>query len=422
MPSQGERQLLSVYLEAMGTRTDKVKGYRIDSSYTTSTDGFQFTLLDFERDLVDELELQPVELLIDGKSTLVGRIEVTERRDDSSVVCSGRDYLSELVTCSADPTLKLKEEQTLLDALLYACGPIGITGVVGEEDVGLRNIRTGVNIRGGRPDQSFKEAKLADYKVNPGETLWDFCNRLCARHGCTMQPGTQRTQLVLSEPNYLQEPTCTLVRKLKPAPGAHNTITSATCRRDYSSWPTHLMTVGKFGSGGLPKETETAEIGWLASTGQKFEMLLKGADDDTGGNTAASQETVKSLDLHTSTSFDLIHPGRIKPMDPPRAGYRLYRLLYHRDTDSKNMAQLARVAMRLMAERLKDTLRYECTVRGHADPQTGALYSENTIAMVEDEATGVSEKLWVESRTFEQAENGAASTALVLWRPFTFIV
>jgi prophage tail gpP-like protein len=135
-----------------------------------------------------------------------------------------------------------------------------------------------------------------------------------------------------------------------------------------------------------------------------------------------SDEQTHEFDVRISSNFDLVNAGRIKPTDAPKTGFKLYRLLYHRDTDSKSKAQLDKVCMRLMSERLKNTLHYECTVRGHCDPATGAYYTPNTMVTVQDEITGVNERLWIEGRTFEQSENGAARTTLVCWRPFTFIV
>ena len=121
MASSGERNLLSVaFPTVMSGRTDKVLSYKIDANYTTATDGFTFTLLDFDRELTEKLLLQPVELFIDGTSQLVGRIEKVEYSDSSKVTCHGRDYLSELVTCSADPTIKLKEGMLLSDAIQFA--------------------------------------------------------------------------------------------------------------------------------------------------------------------------------------------------------------------------------------------------------------------------------------------------------------
>jgi prophage tail gpP-like protein len=441
---QGERQLFAVAFEAIGVKTDRVKSYKIESNYTTSTDGFSFTIADFDRDTVDGLELQPVELFIDGHSQLLGRIEVTERRDDSTVVCSGRDYLSDLVTCSADPTLKVKEEQSLEDALKLACGPIGVTEVVDEADAGMREIRSGFRIKGKKSSSSRRKNKLEDWKVHPNETIWDFCNRLAARQGVTIQCADHRGAVMLSEPDYMQESAYTLVRKLKQAPGERNTILSATARRDLSTFPTHLLVVGKSGASGTPKEPTVAEVKWPGLANAVKESAAQ-VNADVASATAwvkrislatlaaasikieaqdsgNSEESVHEFDVRLSSKFDLVHAGRIKPTDPPKTGYKLYRLLYHRDTDSKSKAQLDKVCLRLMSERLKNTLHYEVVVRGHCDPVTGAFYTPNTMITVADEITGVNERLWIEGRAFEQVENGAARTTLVCWRPYTFIV
>ena len=410
----GERNLLTVRFPAMTVTHDRFTAYKIESNYTTSTDGFSFTMLDFDRSLVNELELQPVELFIDGVSQVVGRIEKTERSDSAKVTCHGRDYLSELVTCGADPTIKLEEGMLLSDAIQFACGPVGITGVVADEDIDLREMRTGQKIGGKKNGNAFKTGKLEDYKVNPGESLWDFCNRLAARYGATIQPGTDRTQLVLSAPNYDQSPSYTLKRLLDPGPGLANTIQTATCVRDFSSWPTHMMVVGRFGAPGAVKETGVVETLWKSTE--------EASPDYSTVTVATATEQAVEYDLPSGSDFDLVIRGRIKPTEAPKRGYKLYRLLYHKDTDSKNQAQLDKVATRVFSEKFKDTLKFECTVKGHKDPTTGAQYSPNTIATVQDELTGVNEKLWLEGRTFEQAEGGAAVTHLTFWRTFAFII
>jgi prophage tail gpP-like protein len=392
-----ESPALTVRFEYADLETQNVKQYRLESSYTTSTDGFSFTL--YQHDAPGwfwNLELQPVELLIHGHSQVLGRIDSTEVGGDGSAMqFQGRDFVSDLVECHADPTLKLKKEQTLVEAIRYAAGPVGITAVVAEDEVGLRNIRTGIAIGGGAPPHAFKEAKLKDYKSNPGEGLYAFCNRLAARHGVTIQPGVQRDQLVLSTPNYIQAPCCKLTRHIKPATAATNTVMQGTARRDFSSWPTYVLVTGKQSPGG-----------------------------DQSKPTHAKKDTLEYASLLDIPEFDaLLWGGRIKPADGPKGDtLSLYRLHYQRDTDSKTQAQVEKVADRIHADRLKDSLRYECTVRGHQDRETGATYAVDTIAEVNDEVCGVNERMWIESRTFEYSKGQGATTRLVLWRLGAFSI
>jgi prophage tail gpP-like protein len=408
-----EKASLTVRFEYANLETQNVKQYRLESSYTTSTDGFSFTL--YQHDAPGwfwNLELQPVELLIDGNSQVLGRVDLTDVGGDGSAMSfQGRDFVSDLVECHSDPTLKLKKEQSLVDAIRYAAGPVGITAVVAEDEVGLRNIRTGIAIGGGSPPWAFKEAKLKDYKANPGEGLYAFCNRLAARHSVTIQPGVQRNQLVLSSPNYVQSPCCRLVRHIKPASAATNTVLQATARRDFSSWPTYVLVTGKTIKGGDTFKPASAVV------------------DAAGGfkKTAAEKEKPKQLEtgyLLDIPEFDaLLWGGRIKPADGPKGDtLSLYRLHYQRDTDSKTQEQVEKVAQRIHSDRLKDSLRYECTVRGHQDRETGATYAVDTIAEVNDEVCGVNERMWIESRTFEYSPGQGATTRLVLWRLGAFSI
>jgi prophage tail gpP-like protein len=97
----------------------------------------------------------------------------------------------------------------------------------------------------------------------------------------------------------------------------------------------------------------------------------------------------------------------------------LYRLLVYRDENARTAEQIEAAARRCVAERLKDTLYYHATVKGHADPRTGAIWTVDTMVNVDDDVADVHEPLWIESRTLRFG-SGGAETDLVCWRPESF--
>src|SRR6185369_8485140 len=115
--------------------------------------------------------------------------------------------------------------------------------------------------------------------------------------------------------------------------------------------------------------------------------------------------------------------GRIKPTDKPNISKgELYRLLYHRDTNSKTQEEIDNAIARAVADRLRETLRYTVELRGHQDPISGALWAIDTLVQVSDEIRGVNEDLWIHSREFRYSKAGGATTRLECWRPHSFVI
>ena len=66
---------LTVRFESIGRETTSVHEWEIDSQYLVPTDGFSFTLVEQDRSLLRGLDLLPIELLVNGKSQLLGQRE-----------------------------------------------------------------------------------------------------------------------------------------------------------------------------------------------------------------------------------------------------------------------------------------------------------------------------------------------------------
>lgn len=386
---------LVVRFERLKRDVKTVKSFEIDSSYMTSTDGWSVTLYDTDRSKLRGLELEPVEILLNDAQQVLGRVDVSEvGNDGSAVTLRGRDYLADMVECNVDPALALKQTMTLSDALVMALGPVGIAFVENDADLRIRNIRTGKTIAAPAA-KDFKGLQLEDLKPNPGQGLFEFCNRLVARFGATMQPALSRDTICLASPNYKQDPVAKLFRSADPNKSTANNIISASATRDFSSFPTYALFTGK---GGKPGDAKSS-----MSSSYDFGIL--------------TSEFGRELARATS----MVSTGRKKPgeTNDVKQG-QLYRLLYHRDDDSRNAAQLETAAKRAIAERLKDTLSYRVTLRGFTDPASGALWATDTIVQVTDEICGIDEPLWVEKRTFRATPNEGAVTELELWRPESF--
>ena len=381
-----------------GRDTTRVSSYSIKSAYTTSTDSFEFSLYDEDRTKLQRLEMQPVELLINGASQLIGRIDATViGNDGSAVTCRGRDYMADLVECNVDPSAVIKKGMTLADALQLVFAPVGIKRIVGDDDVQLRQIRASHPVRKSGKGGGHHKKKIDDFAIQPGEGMYELGSRLAARLGGMLQPSSDRTELVVDAPSYEQETTYSLICADDSTNSAANNVIEAEASRDWSSFPTFALFTNKQGSAG-------SALGGLSATKDIWEVA------------AQSEELIEIIQRSTFS-------GRIKPTDSQNISKgELYRLLYHRDNDSKTKEQIENAIARAVAERLRETLRYTVEVRGHQDPKSGALWAIDTLAQVTDSIRGVNEVLWIHSREFSYTKQAGATTRLELWRPNSFVI
>ena len=385
---------------ALGREFTSPISYRLDSDYFASTDGFEIELYHPDPEMTRGLELQPIEVFIDGTSQLVGRVDVTEISDSRAVTIQGRDYIADLVECNVDPTLKILKGESVAQAIIKAAWPVGIGKVLGDDQVLLRNVRTGTNIASGKSSVSgFQEFKMEDFKPEAGDGIFEFVNRIAARHGGTLQPSTVRSELVFSAPNYDQEPACHL--QVIDNSAATNVI-SATARRDFSTVPTHALFLGR--GGDVAKKQSSLNATYNISI--CLAELSEGYALDAGADIRSRTPETRRLPDQGKTPALGVDEGEF------------YRLLYHKDDSARNQGQIESALARSVSERAKDTLSYTCTVRGHSDPRTGALYAIDTIASVNDEIRRVDEEMWVSGRTFSFDAESGPTTELRMVRKF----
>lgn len=378
--------------------TTNIEEWRIESNYLGSTDSFSLTIVDEEPQNLRDLECQPVSLILNGATQLIGRIDQTVRGDRGKAVeCHGRDYIADLVECNIDPTFVVKEGDTLGSVILRAASTVGIKKLGEGSDVAtVRNVRTGTSIGGPKAPPNFISIKQDDFKPDPGQGIYEFLKKICERHGCTIQPGLTRDSLLVAGPFYNQDVGYAIVRTRHST--TKNNVISATATRDYSSFPSMVMVQGH----GSPRHGE--------ATKSNQAILDTWAEAQHFGD-----ELGRTLN-------DITWSGRRKPNGNEGdiiAQNKIYRLNYFRDNQARNATQLQKAAQRLLSEHLKNTLTYEVTLRGHVDPVTGALWSIDTMVQVEDEVCDVHEKLWVMARTFTYNQRGAITTLKCI-RPGSF--
>jgi prophage tail gpP-like protein len=402
---------LTVVLEATESlpqrRTTNIESWSIDTQYLVPTDGFEFVAFEAEDTRYDsrEWDLRPVTLELDGQQQLIGHIEVTEVGErGSAIVCRGRDWISSLIECNVDPTFKLRDDMTLEAALLGVCGPCGVTKIVDDADdydgkKTIRDIRTSVTAtKRSKKPKSRKADPLKDLQPKPGEGILEYCDRICARMGLTIQPGPDRQTLFITAPFYDEPSLYRPIRRYRDASlNTGNNVLRAKAVRNYSRMPTFALGTGTAATAGKKGEPVSKEIDVFGLAG--------------------------AIEIGDVIS-DKMFAGRQKPnagatgeaLDAPK----VYRLLYFRDEDTRTEEQLERAIRRAVADRMKDTLSYRVTVRGHKDPETDAIWFVDRMVQVEDELCGINEPLWIAKRTLRFDQTNGATTDLECWRPHSF--
>lgn len=500
-PREPGEDKLSVEIEGVGIQPDRIVSYRINTQYTTPTDGWEFTVYseDDPRGLRRRYRpFQPVKLFIGGRQQVIGRIDrITGAGESGSLLkVQGRDYLADLVDSTVDPSFQVKKSQDIGAFLLELLKPWGITTVFGNFNL-TRNIASGRKPFTKDPAKHYKSAKLEDTKASENQGVFDFANTVVARQGFVILPAGTRDAICVDSPNYEQAPLYSLSR-----PG---NIVKATADRNYTGLPTVVLARGRNGGSTPGQQSAGGQVGKPAITpaagtpgGSQFaanpandvqgtgrradqprpqfaarpendvqgtgrrdgqprtqfaanpqnDVQGTGRRDDAApaagpskagptsggkGRFGTFDETGVSpigrmLEVQRCITSDegiiVVREQRFDPKVRERTVYGfdfpVYKPLFYRDRDSRNDEQLDNSVRRVIAEKLRETLTYTVTVRGHIDPVSGATWTVDTIAKVHDEIEDVDELLWIAERTFSNDGDGGPVTELVLVRPGSY--
>jgi prophage tail gpP-like protein len=248
----------------------------------------------------------------------------------------------------------------------------------------MRKARSGVSPKTHGAPKDFLAFQQRDLKPESEQGIFDWCNRLAARHGGTLQPTLSRNELTVVAPNYDQDPIGRIARGSKA--GSSNRVISGKARRDFSRFPTYT--------------------------------IVRGRDAGEAASESSAKNATKTFDSAALTpeTQRVAVSGRVKPTSKADANGKLYRLLYIHDRMARTDTQIQAAAFRAIWDRLKDTLVYTVSLRGHRDPDSNAIWSVDTIVDVNDEIANVREKMWVASRRLSYDPQNGAQAELTCWR------
>ncbi len=390
--------------------------YSFNSHFLTPSDAFSFTYADSEipENIRDALTLGArVRLQINNIILADGHIDSLEVKADRSTglvyEISGRDRLGLAVDSVADPTKQFKEGQTLADALKDLFGPFGWASddsfVIDNE--ANRGLSTGALHSGKHGHRAFSGGKktlgrplktvvLHQLKPYYHEGLFAFASRICQRFGLWIWCSVDGEQLIVGKPDFEQDPLFQLRRK---ANGDCNML-QGSAHFSMADQPTVIIADGfsggsEFGKGRIKSICVNPYFGVdkdgfvLDSVSQ---LLLKYPD-------------AKQVQMTTQ-------PFKRREVNLP------IRPMYLHDDESKTQEQLDNFVRREMSLLLRKSLTMHVTTEGHGQLVDGNFvgWAPDTVVDVQDDVTGVHERMWVLSRTFHKSRSGGTKTDLELVR------
>lgn len=418
---------LKIEIEATGEVWDKVTEYSIQESFFTPADGWEATV--FSEDARGlRRKFQPrtnVRLYIGERLQLIGQIDATEGVGGGSAALklTGRDYMARLIDPNVDKNVRITNAMTLETALLEGLRVFGITTIEGDldavraakmgtptytsetipagfrESFGLTPLSgslsapdfvrtlTGLELEVRTPSTET----VADAKPNENEGGYEWASRLAARCGFSVQPGSKRSAIAVVAPDYSRGPQFDLQR-----PG---NVEQGKAKRDYSGIPTLATLSARQVTTGLEAK---GKFKTLSLVGDDSELSLWAVPEARRILEAARAVGARKKKTDTGDPLDWYCP------------------VYYRDDDAKTEKQLNRSARRMMADRIRETLAYSATMKGHDDAKTGATYAINVLAKVRDDLEDVDETLWIAERSLKGGTG--ETTELQLIRPASYVL
>lgn len=377
--------------------------YTYNEHFLTPSDAFSFVIGEERLDDATSAALVPgaaVTLSLNGNIQASGYIDSIEKHASrgSGVEwhITGKDKLGQAVSSGIDPTTQFKPTQSLADLLLAVYTPFGWSTpdafIVdnGENRKTITGQKRGVPTtkKKGKVLKSFALHQLRPY---PKEGAHEFAARVCERQGLRIWPTADGTKIIVGTPDFDQDPTYTIRRTF----GGENNILEGSVTFDMSGQP-NLIVADGFGGGG---EFGHSRLRAVMANPAVF------LDPKAGDYVAVF--------------------AKYKPLIPPK--HKLYtqmytptlRVTYMHDDESKTQDELNNFLYREMALCVRKGLVVQYTMEGHGQVYPDGCFCPwgvDTVADVQDEVGGISEPMWIISRTFNKSRSGGTTTNLELVR------
>lgn len=397
--------LQNVRLRIMDAQVDLTRwtAYDFSNDFLTPTDSFSFSLGDEELPARQREALKMgarVRLYVQNVCLCEGYIDSIEvnadKRGGYELRVVGRDRLGQTLDTVADPTFQMKEGATLAEFLRRLFEPFGWTGDSFEIDNTANRLATAgdrgpklskAKRRFGAPLKSFVLHQTKPYNH---ESVFHFASRVAQRFGLWIWASADGEKLIVSKPDFDQEPFFTLRRDRL----GNGNVLSGAVRYDMTDQPAIIIADGfsgggEFGKGRIKSYIVNPLLG-MTNEGEKTPevlALLRRFPD--------AQEVTMPL---ASFAF--------------RAANIPFRPMFLHDDESKTQEQLNNFVKREMSLLVRRALSAQYMVEGHGATIDGGFsaWTPDTVVDVRDEAAGLVERMYVLGVHYSKQRGGSGTT------------
>jgi prophage tail gpP-like protein len=409
---------IQISLPFVGANFPRFLAYEFTEHYLIPSSSFWFDLDE------DELSAGEKSALVPGQGvsvTINGQLQMCGYVDDVDVRCSrtggtiwhveGRDWISPIVDSHVDPKVQFSTNQTLEQLITQALSTFGsfpganpnaapsVGGgvspiVLVTDSAANNNVITGAT-RGTRTNKNGTILKsVLNHQVKPyqHEGVWEFLSRVAQRFGLWMRPTADGTTIIVSTPDFTQDPSYTLQRLASG--GVANNVLEGGIKFSRKNQPSMILASGFGGGGVFANSTLRAAIvnpciqTNVAPTLVNYPNVTIVTTPVLGGASQFSQ----SIDI-------------------------LCRPLYLYDPESHTQGELESFLIRSLSLRMREALVGNYSIEGHT--LGGAIVGIDTIAQVQDDRSNWSGPLWVQDRTFSKKPGSGTTSHVTLIRPGT---
>ena len=408
---------IQISLPFVGAVFQNFLAYELSEHYLIPTTAFWFELDEDELSAGEKSVLVPgmgVSVAINGQLQTVGYI------DEVVVQCSRsggtiwhmacRDWVSCIVDAHVDPKTQFSTTQTLQQLITQALSTFGSfpgantnsTPTQGGGTVPIQlitssaannNVITGAT-RGTKTNLNgtiLKKVLTHQVKPYQHEGTWAFCSRLSQRFGLWMRPTSDGTSVIVSTPDFTQDPSYTLQRTLSNT--SNNNIIEGGIKQSRLNQPSMILAAG-FGGGGV------------FANSQLRAAIVNPVMLTTVAITLTNYPNVTVVPTPVLTPATYNQMVDINP-----------RPLYLYDPESHNQGELESFLIRELSLRMREALVGTYKIEGHT--LGNSVVAIDTIIQVEDDRSAWSGPLWIQDKTFSKKRGGGTTSTVTLIRPGT---
>jgi len=403
-----EDDVVEVTCRRTGKSISNWSSYDCSSNFFTPTDGWSFTVGNENIQKVREAVSvgDRIQIKVNGLIQCTGFVDSVHPRAEvgagSTWTFEGRDLIAPAVDGCIDPRTQIKPSMTLEDVLKAAIEPF-FPGSIDftEDNLANLNVMTGQTkgakyskttrtkrgkVRGGKILKAYGVDML---KPHMSESAFAFAQRIANRFGLAIWLSADGASVICGHPRIERGQDDVPFRLTRiSGDSSQNNIESGGCDIDMTDQPSCIIADAASGGGTFGRSKTVARIA----------NPLTAYDEDGFLN-----PEVSALFAKYANATEIVHESYPKLRNV--IDTKVARPLWLHDEESHNEEQLEGYIRRELSLRLRRAVVGHYRVMGHGQNIDGKFvpWAVDTQVYVQDEQSGVDEKMWVQSRKFHRS-------------------